>query len=165
MELQSFSPNHIDAHVSLPGEALKWRCTGFYGIADHANRFRSWELLRRLAGQSELAWEVGGDFNEILSSEEKIGGDPRAAHLIDSFRSALIDCSLMDMGFVGEKFTWSNNRTAPDTVRCRLDRVCSNPIWAEHFPDSVVEHLKFPGSDHVPILFRVRRPSLGGGWR
>lgn len=43
VDLQSFSQNHIDAFVTLPGETFKWRCTGSYGIADHTNRHRSWE--------------------------------------------------------------------------------------------------------------------------
>lgn len=121
VDLQSLSQNHIDVHVSIPGETLKWRCTGFYGFADQAFRYRSWELLRHLADHNDLAWVVGGDFNEILSNEEKVGGRPRASHLIENFRQALLDCSLADVGYIGDKFTWTNNRTAPNTVRCRLD--------------------------------------------
>lgn len=83
---------------------------------DLAYRYRSWDLLRRLADQSSLAWAIGGDFNEILSNEEKVGGGSRAANLIDNFRSALSDCSLTDIRYIGDRFTWTNNRTAPDIL-------------------------------------------------
>lgn len=134
------------------------------GLLIEGARHRSWELLRLLPGQSELPWVIGGDFNEILSNEEKAGGVPRSDSLIEMFRLALMECSLTDLGFVGQKFTWSNNRSAPDTVRCRLDRVCANSSWSALFPDSYVVHLRYLGSDHVPILFRVSRPrpQLGG---
>lgn len=68
----------------------------------------------RLAANSNLAWIVRGDFNEILTGEEKICGVPREANLINMFRNALLDCSLSDVGFIGDKFTWTNNRQAPE---------------------------------------------------
>lgn len=67
------SANHIDVAVKLQGQDHQWRCTGFYGFADHNLRHRSWDLLRLLAGQYNLPWIVGGDYNEILSNEEKQG--------------------------------------------------------------------------------------------
>lgn len=68
------------------------------------------------------------------------------------------------MGYVGDKFTRCNNLKAPKTVRCRLDRVCVISVWLNHCPDSYVEHLQYSGSDHVPLLFRLRRPltAVGG---
>lgn len=107
---------------------------------------------------------IGGDFNEILSNADKVGGPGYALSLMVNFWTALLDCELQEVDFVGERYTWSNNRQAPDTVRCRLDRVCINPTWADIFSDSLVEHLPFPGSDQMPILFHVKRPAaaLGG---
>lgn len=101
----------------MVGLNQKWRCTGFYGVADQAVKHRSWALLRHLATQSTLPWIVGGGHNEILSNEEKEGGVARLDQLIEMFRLALMDCSLMDLIYEGDKFTWSNNREAPYTVR------------------------------------------------
>lgn len=161
VNLLSFSLNHIDAEIILPGESFKWRFTGFYGFPEQHSRHRSWELLRTLCAQSVLPWVVGGDFNEILSNEEKSGGLPRAVGLMDAFREGLIDCDLTDLGFEGRPYTWSNNRVDPHTVRCRLDRCCGNSGWKDYAPLATVEHLNFPGSDHVPILLRVRGRSAG----
>lgn len=46
---------------------------------------------------------------------------------------------------------------------CSLDRVCTNSAWISTFPDSLVEHLTYPGSDHVSLLFHVRKPKVGVG--
>lgn len=43
--LLSYSSNHIDMEVVLPGEVDKWRFTGFYGFPEQHLRFRSWDLL------------------------------------------------------------------------------------------------------------------------
>lgn len=140
---------------------------GFYGYADQALRARSWKLLRQLVGKNALPWVVGGDYNEILSIDEKVCKVYRADNLLDMFRMALMDCSLSDFSFESDKYTWTNNREAPNTVRCRLDRVCTSFSWFTFFSDSFVEHLRYPGSDHVPILLHWKRPAkvLGGARR
>ncbi|KAL0327085.1 UNVERIFIED_CONTAM: hypothetical protein Sangu_1786500 [Sesamum angustifolium] len=45
------------------------------------------------------------------------------------FREALADCELVDLGFSGDPFTWSNRHPAPTTVWERLDRGCANIDW------------------------------------
>lgn len=81
--------------------------------------------------------------------------------MVEAFRDGVADCGLADLGFTGPKFTWSNNRVEPHTVRCRLDRFCGNSGWLEHAPSVGVEHLDFPGSDHVPLLMRIRSQRRG----
>ncbi|KAL5791779.1 hypothetical protein ACOSP7_000373 [Xanthoceras sorbifolium] len=61
-------------------------------------------------GLSGLPWIIGGDFNEILRSEEKLGGLVRSHRAMDSFREVVDDCNLIDMGFKGSLFTWSNRQ-------------------------------------------------------
>lgn len=55
--------------------------------------------------QSSLPWLVAEDFNEILRNSEKIGGHLQGAAPMARFRSSLVDCNLVDMGYVGSKFT------------------------------------------------------------
>lgn len=101
---------------------------------------QSWDLLHQLASHSDLSWIVGGNLNEILSNEEKEGGISRVDSLIEMFRMALLDCELTDLGYDGNRYSWSNNREVPNTVRCRLDRACANSAWSALFPESYVEH-------------------------
>ena len=51
-----------------------------------------------------------GDFNEILSSDEKNGGFPRQVTPMLAFWHTLIHCRVVDLGFRGYRFTWRNGR-------------------------------------------------------
>jgi hypothetical protein len=69
-----------------------------------------------------MLWLVLGDFNEITALEEKFGRDDRNLHQMVAFCDALTDCTLLDLGFIGPLFTWTNCRVNGDLVRVRLDR-------------------------------------------
>lgn len=43
------------------------------------------------------------------------------------------DCGIIDCGYEGSKYTWSNNQEGGGFVWARLDRVFTNPAWADVF--------------------------------
>lgn len=155
VRLRHFSHNHINMEVGHVRSDELWRFTGIYGFAANDSRVRMWDLLRTLAAQTTLPWLVAGDFNEILTNSEKYGGLLRGASPMARFRSALVDSDLMDMGFVGSKFTWSNRYTKE-----RLDRSCSTPSWKSLYPCSRTFILPPSTSDHNPLLIEVSTTSV-----
>lgn len=156
INLLSYSKNHIDALILLPGNSSKVRLTGFYGAPSVDQRWETWNSLRTFHNQHQFPWFIRGDFNEILHNWEKEGRRDRTQSQMNAFNNVLSDCRLTDLGFSGSPFTWSNNRLAPNTVRCHLDRVCASGDGLQLFPSSKVSHLAFGGSDHYPILLHFR---------
>lgn len=55
-------------------------------------------------------WCVIGDFNEILSQEDKREGPLRSFSHCSHFDSCIKNCNLIDSSFKGSKYTWSNHR-------------------------------------------------------
>ncbi|KAL5539622.1 hypothetical protein UlMin_042308 [Ulmus minor] len=131
----SSSNYFIDAWISS-SDIIRWRFSGFYGNPDASQRGFFWELLRRLRFAHSGAWLCAGDFNEILNLEEK----------------AVDDCQICDLGFVGDLFTWCNNRPN-DLIYERLDKGFGNIDWMDRFPNTKVEHLTAICFDHRPLLF------------
>ncbi|KAM1128830.1 hypothetical protein ACFX13_039436 [Malus domestica] len=94
----------------LGGSEVRWHLMGFYGHLVTVNRHLYWSLLADLGQRSSLPWICLGDFNEVLSVDEQLGGNQLKESQMDGFREAVHACQLIDMGFVVNSYTWTDNR-------------------------------------------------------
>ena len=105
---KSCSNTHIGVVVHESSTSIPWRATGFYGQPKTEKHYISWQLLDTLNAQCNMSWIVFGDFNEIVHLSEKSGGQERDVTQMERFRNCLGRYGLVDMGFVGQQFTWCN---------------------------------------------------------
>ena len=75
---------------------------------------------------------------------------------MQQFRVAVLHYGLVDLGFKGNLFTWTNVRTKDDFVQERLDKACATIGWRGRFPQTQVTHLQAPYLDHIPILITTQ---------
>ncbi|KAK9922103.1 hypothetical protein M0R45_030584 [Rubus argutus] len=87
-----------------------WCFTGFYGHPKIGQLHISWDYLRSLAQPTFARWVVMGDFNEILSLNEKSGGPLKNSIQMQPFHDPISDCNLDNLGAVGGPFTCSQER-------------------------------------------------------
>ncbi|XP_028789542.1 uncharacterized protein LOC114745549 [Neltuma alba] len=146
--LISCCQNIIHANISCSNEEVPEYLTLVYGPPKEAKRSRVWERLKRMAGSINRSWLCGGDFNEILDQNEKMGGNPKAAQKILRFHKMISDCEFMDLEFQGSRFTWANGRLGEAHIKERIDRVFGNGEMREKFPKAIVFHREPVGSDH-----------------
>ncbi|KAL6223339.1 hypothetical protein ACLB2K_006726 [Fragaria x ananassa] len=104
--IRTHSFHHIDVEIGDSDQPPQFRFTGIYGWDARADRWKTWELIRKLGDEvCDLPWLMGGDFNEVLCRAHKSGGAPRATAAMLEFRHAMVDCALSDMGFLGSRYT------------------------------------------------------------
>ena len=84
--------------------------------------------------------------------EEKQGKLVKAQNLMQEFRSVLLHCGLIDLGFMGNRFTWNNGCEGDAYVQQRLDQASATLEWREIFPQGQVCHLTASYSNHKPLL-------------
>ncbi|MBA0753132.1 hypothetical protein Gogos_021703, partial [Gossypium gossypioides] len=75
VQAKGFSKSHIDVDIIGGDDNLRWRFTDFYGSLVARDRQGSWELIRKFKSDCNMPWIICGDFNEILHSHEKQGGN------------------------------------------------------------------------------------------
>lgn len=93
-----------------------------------------------------------GDFDDLLTGDEKMGGAERLKWKYSGFRKAILDCNLSDVPLQGYQFTWNNGREASNRVEERLDRSMGSLSWHAKFNTAKLLNLVAPISDHNPIV-------------
>lgn len=57
-----------------------------------------------------------GNYNEIMWSTEKKGGNNGAWNNMRQFKETTRYCGLIDLGWTGSQFIWSNRRRGSDLI-------------------------------------------------
>lgn len=80
---------------------------------------------------------------------------------MDKFREVLEECSLEDLGFSGDMFTWRNNsHTSLQYIKERLDRAVADGEWRTRFPDFRVRNGEPQHSDHRPVIVTIEKEEM-----
>ncbi|XP_075669941.1 uncharacterized protein LOC142639680 [Castanea sativa] len=93
--------------------------------------------------------------------EEKLGWLEKDATQMWEFRECLSNCGLMDLGFMGQRYTWCNGRIGEQKTLIKLDRVVANDEWRSMFKESTVHHITMSTSDHcmLALFLKKKHPS------
>lgn len=67
------------------------------------------------------------------------------------------DCGLVDLGYSGPTFTWSNKQESESLVSVRLDRAVANGLFRDRFDDANVENIVTTTTDHLAVLIRLQQ--------
>ncbi|GLT63476.1 hypothetical protein SLA2020_360390 [Shorea laevis] len=162
VDILSTNPQVIHASVQVTFHPsfsnFSWNLSAIYGRPQFEIRSTLWENLKQFSQIINDPWVVIGDFNDVIAQNEKFGGNPVPQYRIRAYSECMNSCELLDIGFVGPKFTWVNKRNGHHLIRERLDRAWANPSWKIMFPEASLLHLPRVYSDHCPILLCLDQP-------
>ena len=142
----------VEVHIMESEANVDWWFIGIYASTDDQIRRNQWEVIERRKVLWGQRWLISGDFNDIASNDEKWGGRRREEGSFRDFRLFIHQNGLIDLGFEGKPWTWSNQWTQEGEIRQRLDRALGSSAWSQHFDRATVKHIENFGSDHSMIL-------------
>ncbi|XP_050241299.1 uncharacterized protein LOC126690218 [Quercus robur] len=146
----------IHAIVKVRNANSSWLFTAVYASPRTDERHILWNNLIKTAELHDLPWVVVGDFNEPLSGEDKFGGRAVSVSRLLLFKKCLDKCNMIDIGFSGPRFTWTNRKDIQALIQERIDRVFVNPNWCLSYLEARVVHLTRCHFDHCPILLEMQ---------
>ncbi|KAI0524489.1 hypothetical protein KFK09_003860 [Dendrobium nobile] len=133
----------------------KWIVSTVYGNKNHVLRRRLWEEMERNFDK-KIPVIVGGDFNCILSQEDKRGGKKFSFSQGPQDMSAIMNRNdFHNVGMVGPKFTWCNNKNGSARILEKLDRCLLNAKALQEIQNTMVRYLPRIASDHCPLILKI----------
>ncbi|XP_028773891.1 uncharacterized protein LOC114730946 [Neltuma alba] len=136
----------IHTRVHLPHTSRSFLFTAVYASPMNSVRIQLWSELSNLARSIFEPWAIAGDFNSVLYSSERRTSTGRRREGCPHFLQFVNDCTLLDLGFSGPRFTWRRGLSF-----ARLDRVLVNHHWFDSYSNTLVYHLPKIQSDHRPL--------------
>ena len=101
------------------------RCflSNIYALTDFAGKFQLWAHIRFIHSlEPFLPWIMAGDFNAVISLEEKRGGVARLDQSSNLLRDMIGALFLIDVKPTNGVFTWNNRRCGSEAISKWLDR-------------------------------------------
>jgi len=87
----------------------------------------------------------------VLMGKDKFDGCSINISRALCFQDCLNNCRMIDIGYSGPRFTWSNHHPLSQLVQERIDRVFVNAEWNSLFSEANVLQLEKTHSNHYPI--------------
>lgn len=105
-KVQTIGSTEQELHtiIEVSNFRFKWLLSSVYASQRSEERGILWRNLEVVAENCNLPWAVMGDFNELLMSEEKLGGRNFSRKRADKF-AGMMGARELDLGFIGPKFT------------------------------------------------------------
>ena len=83
----------------------------------------------KVADFHNMPWIIAEDFNEPLVNDDKFEGRVVSLNRSLLFKECLDKCNMIDIGFTGPRYSWTNRREIQVLIQERIDRFFMNPKW------------------------------------
>ena len=129
VEIDELAKTEQELHVEVKVRAsnLSWIFSAIYASPKNEERCILWNNLNKVAELHNKPWIMAGDFNKPLVQEDKFGGRGVSVNRSLAFKDCLDLCNMVDMGFFGPRYTWTNKRDVNNLILERIDRFFMNP--------------------------------------
>ncbi|XP_021719374.1 uncharacterized protein LOC110687055 [Chenopodium quinoa] len=137
-------------------------CTFVYGLHSIQHRSAMWAGIKAL-GNIQLPWICIGDYNYILSSDDRFNGNPVTDYEVKDFKDFVHDLELVEIKSKGSFYSWNIKGHGMNGSASRIDRGLINEAWVLAYGQTEVVYLPPSLSNHCPVLVDVAHSVAGKG--
>ncbi|XP_048496393.1 uncharacterized protein LOC125495655 [Beta vulgaris subsp. vulgaris] len=145
---------YIHGKILHKATGKKFSLTVIYSFNDAKERESLWNGLITIHKRMKGPWIIGGDFNNVLNLNERLGSAVMLEEVI-KFRECMRECGLSDHCTTGPFFTWRNNQEGDNRVCSKIDRVMANEEWGKEFENALACFLPETVYDHNPCVVQL----------
>ncbi|KAH0701658.1 hypothetical protein KY285_015936 [Solanum tuberosum] len=133
-----------------------------YGYNTMEQRKTLWQGIEKVAQGINGEWILWGDYNAILSQNDRLMGNPVTQADIQDFSQCINNLQLNELAWRGEYYTWSNKQVGTDRIWSRIDRAFGNTSWMMKWGHVQTEYDLPYISDHAPVFLQLAETPKGG---
>lgn len=82
--------------------------------------------MEKIGNMDFEPWFIIRELDELSSSDEKISFSKGNSTMYNNYNNFINNNNLIDLGFLGNRYTWHNRRKDSIAIFSRLDRVMAN---------------------------------------
>lgn len=107
---------------------IQYYATIVYALNQLEKRKTLWDHIDRLGDNMSMPWIVMGDYNNVLTFNDIIGGNHVAINKYKELVEMIQKNGLYEAPSKGSHYTWSNKHST-GTIYSRIDRLVGNTLW------------------------------------
>ncbi|XP_016479310.1 uncharacterized protein LOC107800622 [Nicotiana tabacum] len=142
----------VHCQVKDKGSQFSCHTTFVYSFNTVSCRKKIWQHLRLINTTMTEPWIVLGDFNTILTTNDRINGALVQQAEMQDFQDCVEDIGLGQICRRGCKYSWSNKHVPEDRNYSLIDWAIGNQYWFNKYNSLVAHYYQQGCSDHFPIL-------------
>lgn len=131
--------------------------SGAYFAAQKNEKDSFWESMTSFYNSIQIHQILLGDFNELLTPEDKTGGNPINPNQCTRLPNFLAATSAIPINCTSQSFSWKSKQHTG--LYQRLDRAVAHDSYLDHFPRTSFNYGTFTISDHAPIFLNTNPDS------
>lgn len=139
--------------------------TFVYGFNTPAERMQLWDHLRQIGRGCHNPRVESGDFNAILSHDDRLNGDPVIPQELVDFQQCVNNIGMGPLPSKGHSYTWCNKRDSQARINSHIDWALGNPSCFMQYNHIEANFKDFGRSNHTSIvlctdqtIIQVKRP-------
>nr|TKS04410.1 hypothetical protein D5086_0000141350 [Populus alba] len=153
---ENSSSQWLSCKVTAPSLIQPLKITFIYNHNTPAERTLLWNHLSHESSlNAGLPWLVMGDFNAILHTDDRVGGDMQWYRHQDDFRHCIRQSELIQIPYTGPRFTWHNGQHGTHTIQKKLDWIFGNQCLLSTWPGAHSTFQPRHISDHSAMIFNL----------
>lgn len=149
VKVVELAPYVCHCEVSSNDMSIAYYLSFVYGPPNYTTHPFFLQWIQAKSASISNQWLLIGDFNVILSREDKLGHTGSSSSQ-NQFANCITSSNLIELPPKGCHFTWTNNRKDGELILEKLDRNFCNSSWLSSFPFFNYQTLGIVASDHCP---------------
>jgi len=154
------SPQWLSCIATTLSSTHPLKITFIYSHNTPSERMLLWNhICQESTRNIGIPWIVLGDFNAILTADDRVGGDMNWYRHQDDFHNCIRQSELLQIPYTGIRFTWHNGQHGDHIIQKKLDWIFGNQCLFSTWPAAHSVFQPRHISDHSAMILHLQTDS------